>query len=1242
MVNHSLKYVIGIGASAGGLEAIQEFFNHMPKTDQLTFVIVQHLSPDFKSMMKELLVQSTSMPIVIVKNKMPLKAGVIYLIPANFEAQIENNHFELSKLNRKSLPHPISTLFESLAIAYTKFSLGIIFSGTGSDGVLGMKEIARRGGLTIVQTPSEAKFRDMPNNAIATKEIHYILSASEMPDMIIEYINQPAAFNKNLKQMEPINQMEYDEIFHLLDKQYKINFGSYKIGTISRRTQRRMQLLGIENLQTYIQYIKTDDDGLKTLYQDLLIGVTEFFRNPEAFAVLESEVIPALFKKINKTQELIRIWINPCATGEEAYSIAILFKKYAEEHNLPFAVQIFASDVFNGFLQEAKKGCYSYNSVAHIPSDILNKYFIKSGAYYEVIPEIKHKILFTKHNLLNEHPFTKMDLISCRNLLIYINPKEQKRITDLLRFSLNIGGFLFLGPSEGLSSLEPDLIANNQLWRIFKKTKRSNLPQVFTTLRAQSSTKELQLSPISTPLLGSLPLYAYNAILQDVVSAGFIIDSSFVVLHSIGKAREMVALPEGAPTLILPKIIIDDLKAPLITALHEAKNKLIAIEYDHIPIHQSPDKVRIVKMAVHPICDTNNKVTYYWICLDPVKATIKKQNKIVISGTQKDSHLDEIIITLERELSESRVLLQSSLENMETINEEMQSTNEELQSVNEELYTVNIERSKKIEEVIQTKADIDNLIRGAEICTIILNNKFEIRVFTPSINKIFNLVSHDIGRPLKNFRHNLKFGLMMAKVEEVLKNNTPYAIEVKNHQNYWYYLKIMPYYSSEEHIVTGVVITLTDINEIKQLHQQKEGVEKDLRAVLKTGLMGVWRINLENDGFSYDETIKNIFGLNSLSCINQLSDFIAAIHPNDRKRIEKIFAETIKQKGSFEQVFRIVRPNKSIRHISCSANIHQDPLTNQSYITGICMDNTAQYWLDEKVIDAEHLNLGLDDITDGWWDWNLIENTTYLSPLLKKTLGYDDHEIANRMESYEQFMFPDDLKLLHSKMDKYVASNSTEPMVQKIRIKHKNGSLLWILSRRKGIRNNLGKLIRVVGTITDITEMKETETTLELLAYRDLLTQIPNRVAFLDALVRAIERAKRNKSIFAVMFLDIDDFKKINDKLGHNIGDAALCAFTKKIINYSRSIDFFARLGGDEFGILLEDIVDQDEIPAIAGRYLSAFSEPLVINESEIFITISIGVAFYPEHGKTDQEILKHADNNMYLAKNRGKNQFVL
>ena len=351
-----------------------------------------------------------------------------------------------------------------------------------------------------------------------------------------------------MKQIEPINELEYQDVFHLLNAQYQANFGVYKIGTISRRIQRRMQLLGIEHVADYANYLKQNTEGLKTLYQYLLIGVTEFFRDKEAFAKLETDVIPELFNRSQKDKAEIRIWITACSTGEEAYSVAMLFKKYTDKHHLPFNVKIFASDVFPYFIQKAKKGRYSSQEVAQISPEFLSIYFIKYPDYYEIIPEIKNQILFTTHNLLNDPPFTKLDLICCRNFLIYIKAQEQKRVIDLLRFSLNVGGFLFLGPSEGLASLKLDLITHNQTWKIFKKIKPSELPQISTTTFHKFFATDL---PSTTPTLnppGSLPLFAYNTFYKRLFLPDLLLIqriSSIIVLvkHAISSCYPKESLP---------------------------------------------------------------------------------------------------------------------------------------------------------------------------------------------------------------------------------------------------------------------------------------------------------------------------------------------------------------------------------------------------------------------------------------------------------------------------------------------------------------------------------------------------------------------------------------------------------------------------------------------------------------------------------------------------------------------------
>ena len=379
-----------------------------------------------------------------------------YAIGSNVTAVLVDNCFVFNKYASPSMP--INTLFESLATHYRQFAIGIILSGSGSDGAWGLTCIAKNQGLTIAQTPAEAKFSDMPNHALATNEVNYALSASEIPHIIMEYTHHPGDFNKQAKQLEPINELEYADIFHLITAEYQTNFEVYKIGTLSRRIQRRMQLLGLTRVADYAAYLRKNNEALKTLYQYLLIGVTEFFRDKEAFEVLETDVIPELFKRAVKDKTEIRIWIAACSTGEEAYSVAMLCKKYADKHNLPFSVKIFASDVFPYFIQKARIGRYSTQEVAQVPPDFLNKYFIKYSDYYEISPEIKNQILFTTHNLLSDPPFSKLDLICCRNLLIHIKLPKKQKVIDSLRFSLKVGGFLFLGPGEGLASLKLDLI----------------------------------------------------------------------------------------------------------------------------------------------------------------------------------------------------------------------------------------------------------------------------------------------------------------------------------------------------------------------------------------------------------------------------------------------------------------------------------------------------------------------------------------------------------------------------------------------------------------------------------------------------------------------------------------------------------------------------------------------------------------------------------------------------------------
>ena len=1251
-MDNTLKYIIGIGASAGGLEAIQGFFKAFPQQADLSFIIVQHLSPIFISKMAEILAPYTAYPIATAEDKMPLSAGHIYLIPAAFTAQVKDQCFVLTPHQHRPFLTPINTLLESLAIAYQDSAIGIILSGTGCDGAVGISAIAEHQGFTLVQNPEEAKYPEMPEAALATQHVHESLPVAEMAETILDYIHTPKNLSQDDNAAKGVDTELYNGLFQLLKQHFKVDFSVYKIGTLARRIHRRMRLLSLEELNDYLVYLKDNQQGLDTLYRDLLIGVTAFFRDPEAFHHLDTEVIPNLFERIKNSKEEIRIWVTPCCTGEEAYSVALLLKRYADRHALEFRVKILATDIHPEFIQKAKKGQYSLAEVASVPKELLDKYFIQANSMVEIVPEIKRKILFFTHNVLLDPPFAKLDLICCRNLLIYIQPKQQAEILGLLRFSLTIGGYLFLGPSEMPARLKPDLIRINPLWKLFKKVNASVRPALSLPMIIPPLSKTLaDFSGIGYSW-DTVPLFVCDAILNEVISAGFIIDNHHALLHSVGKARKLINFPEGKPVLILTQIIIDELKAPLISTLYEAKLTQKSASAHQIKIPPGIFSEQKVNMTVHPIGYKQDPVAFYWIRFDTESQHAEAWSKEEMTPINKDKTIN----LLEKELSEAKALLQSSVENMNVINEEMQagneelmasneelqSTNEELLSLNEELNRANLERSQKIADVIEAKNDIDNLIRAADISTIILDAKMEIRLFTPGVKKIFNLIDNDVGRSLESFKHNLKFEKLLYQAQEVLKTQINHEEEIKNELNHWYLLNIVPYRDAQNTTPTGVVLSFTDIHQTKLLQQEKEIIEKDLRAVLKISSIGVWHTDLQQGNFVYDHAIQACLGVADLSSIKQFKDFIAAVHADDRKRIEDAFEKAIKEHDDFEENFRIIRPDGKIRYLSCYANIHHNRHTENDYFTGICWDMTEKYWLAEKIIDAEHLNLGLDTITDGWWDWDIKTDKTFLSPELKKSLGYQDHELSNNMETYQQLMVQEDRVNLQHKTDKYLSDHNDKPMIQEIRFHHKNGSLVYMLARRKGILDKQGKVIRMIGTLTVITSLKEQQIALETLAYGDFLTQASNKPAFLDMVHRALARCKRKNAFCAVLYIDIDDFKRINDEFGHHFGDLVLCELAKRLINISRSIDFPARLGGDEFGVLLEDISDANQALEIAKRYLQTCSSPFNINDIKINLSVSIGIALYPEHGDSDEKILKQADAAMYYAKKHGKNQIAL
>jgi two-component system CheB/CheR fusion protein len=871
-------HIVGVGASAGGLEAIEKLFAAMPNDTGAAFVVVQHLSPDFKSHMEELLARKTSLAIKRVTNQMQVEPDTIYLIPPNTEMVIANGQLLLTERDRtESLSLPIDHFLRSLANDRGKQAIGIILSGTGSDGSRGIGEINEAGGLILCQDENTAKFDGMPLSAQETNSVHLVLPPEQMAHALSTYISNSLT-PELLAEQELVETSDtgIDEIFKLLRRDHNIDFSLYKPTTVKRRIERRISLGHYSDLEKYAIALGDDPEELNSLYKDLLIGVTQFFRDRQAFDVLKQDVIPEIIEKKRESNEAIRVWIAGCATGEEAYSIAISFHEAFENEKHPPNIKIFATDVHRKSLHFASLGIYPESSFGEISPERLEKYFNKRIDGYEIIPAIRKMIVFAPHDLANDAPFTKLDLVTCRNLLIYFQPVVQKKVISLFHFALRTGSYMFLGPSETPGDLLDEFEVQNKKWRVYKKrrdvrlTTNIKLPIGGTTMVRPFSKAGLPTRP--TP--ESQMLATYDMLLDKCMSPSFLVDERGELIHSFGGAERFLQFRGGRVSTNIVEVIHEDLKTSVSGALQHSAKEQKVVRYTGIHV-KTTRGIEHVRLVVDPFRDPRTEITHTLVTIEPianadmVDAPIPDQD-VDVSQLSRDH-----ISTLENELRYTKENLQATVEELETSNEElqatneelvasneeMQSTNEELQSVNEELYTVNHEYQRKIGELTELTDDMNNLFLSTEVGVVFLDEKLNIRRFTPKIAETFNLLAQDVGRPIRNFTHNIRDEDVFDELTNVLNTEKPFEREVRDQRGNNWLLRIAPYRTKVR--VEGVVLTLVDTNSIKEsdakLKRYRDIVESTVEAIIETDKVGQilsWNRGAEKlYGYTKDEAI---------------------------------------------------------------------------------------------------------------------------------------------------------------------------------------------------------------------------------------------------------------------------------------------------------------------------------------------------------------------------------------------------
>lgn len=815
--------IVGIGASAGGLAAIERFLDAMPPEAErsLALVVVQHLDPERKSILSDLIRQHTRMTVHEATDGLTVEPGAIYVIPPRKDLALVNGKLQLIEpTSPRGLRLAIDFFFRSLAADRGDKSIAVILSGSGTDGTLGLRAIKEAGGLALAQLPDTAQYDSMPRSAIVTGLVDYTLPPDEMPARIMAYITHAFARIPQREKAAPpgarLNE-PLQRIFSLLRSHTRHDFSRYKHNTILRRIERRMAVHQLETLDAYVRLLQQDSAEIGILFRELLIGVTNFFRDPEAFASLQERVIPTLLQG-KRNGDTLRVWVPGCSTGEEAYSIAMLIQEQLSQSKADIRPQIFATDIDPEAIDQARSAVYPNGIAADVLPERLARFFAEENGAYRVKKVIRDMVVFAEQNVADDPPFSRMDLIACRNLLIYMNGDLQRRVLPLFHYALNPMGYLFLGTSESVGEFSDLFAPVDRKWKIFVR-KPGLLPQRASVdfarplLPLESSARRIRAENRREATL-DVRQALEQALLNQHTPAAVVVNGDGDVLYIHGRTGYYLEPAPGEASLNILRMAREGLRLELMTALRKAGATQETVVQRSLTVRAN-GATQIINLAVEPLNAGSQFAGLYMVVFEPIQASIRLDE---LPQPPSPGDKDQRITQLERELRSKEEYLQTTIEELETsneeltsTNEELQSSNEELQSVNEELMTVNMELQKKIEELSRVNNDLNNLLASTGIGTVFVDSLLRIQRFTPAATDIINLIQTDLGRPVAHIASNLVgYTDLIKDVTAVIDTLIPKEREVQVRDGKWYLMRIQPY-RTLENVIEGAVITFVDL-----------------------------------------------------------------------------------------------------------------------------------------------------------------------------------------------------------------------------------------------------------------------------------------------------------------------------------------------------------------------------------------------------------------------------------------------
>ena len=832
-----VTHVVAIGASAGGLEALEKLFDGLSCDSGATFVVIQHLSPDHKSMMANLLSRHTMMPVVMVEQDMAIEPDRVYLIPPGSIMHMGNGILSLTPKNPRTLTLPIDVFFKSMAAHYGARSVGVVLSGTGSDGTRGAASINDAGGFLIAQEPENAKFDGMPRSVIATGLVDAILPVDQIGARLIAHItNQPivkaaVALDEPAARVLALSpEAAMNGILRLLLQVGGIDFQEYKTGTVMRRIERRMNVRQVTSLEAYLDLLNDDRNEVLTLRRELLIPVTSFFRDAEAFEILGRQIIDPLVAR-KQAGDSIRVWAAAVSTGEEPYSIAMMFLEAFDQLKRWPTLKIFATDVEQQNIETAGAGTYPESIAAEVSPQQLERFFVKKGNNFVVKNELRQSIVFARHNLLTDPPFTRMDLVVCRNALIYFRSQAQERALKRLQYALLPGAHLFLGSSESLAELHKDFTPVSAKHKIWQMLRPLSLPLDVVKGAGYGYTT-------TTPLITG-QASRNNRIKSSAVDQGFtallkafgppaaiLVNSRHELVHSYGDVHKFLQLREGHASLDINRILPESLVPVAVALLFKTGREGSSVSSDRLKLTSPDGDVEHLRMSAWPVEDFEGE-RLMLLAFEQMHASVPSE---ITTTIDVDSETSERMEALERELAATRESLQATVEELETSNEELQSTNEELmssneelqssneelQSVNEELNTVNAEYQEKIDILNRLNADLDNMAQAVAAGTVFVDENIHLTRFSPDATHIFKLRDTDLGRPLDDLAHTLLYPELIADLTHTLKEGVRIEKEIRGINGLHYFVRMLPY-SVPSSSAKGAVITFMDVTALHEV-----------------------------------------------------------------------------------------------------------------------------------------------------------------------------------------------------------------------------------------------------------------------------------------------------------------------------------------------------------------------------------------------------------------------------------------